>query len=104
MSDDLKPWLMPQETIEALEIMSEVADTIRKVAEFASLRKELRIQLQNSALRLEDFVKMTHRGIVDESLLLGIEAMAREKKTPGGSIAEIMEALENHISIHNRRR
>jgi hypothetical protein len=101
--NDLKPWLMPIETVEALEIMTEVAKTIRNVAEFASLRNQLRVQLRNAALRLEDFVKVTGRGIVDESLILAIDDMARDKKRKGGSIAEIMEALEDHISTHNRR-
>jgi len=101
---ELKPWLMPSETVEALEIMTETAETIRNVARYGSLRKELRTQLSNAAERLERFVSMVRNGIVDEALIFGLDDMARDKKTKGGSIAEIMEALENHISQHNRRR
>jgi len=102
MSDELQPWFMPLESLEAVEIMTETAESIRNVAQYASLRKELRVQLLNAATRLEDFCKMVRHGIVDPSLMLGLDEMARDKKTT--YLQEIMEALENHVSAHNRRR
>lgn len=98
------PWLMPWETVEALELMTETAACMRGAAEFSSMRKELRLKLQNQARLLEEFVRMYQRGIVDESLILGIDAMSAQRKRPGGKMAEIMEALENHVSAYNRRK
>jgi hypothetical protein len=103
-SDDLKPWLMPDETVEALELMEETAERLRGVAEFASLRKELRAQLLDQASKLANFIAVTRNGVADSSLFLALDMMARDKKTIGGSIGEIMEALEVHVSTYNRRK
>lgn len=96
------PWAMPNETVEAIEIMRETADVIRNCAKFGSLRKELRVQLLNQATKLDDMARIMDGPIVDESLILGIEAVAREKHS--SAMVEIMEALEKHVSIHNRRK
>ena len=97
-----RPWLTPDETMEALEVMTASAECIRSVAEFGSLRKELRAKLKDQAMKLEQFVQMHRREICDESLMLGVAAMAEQKKT--GVIHEMMEALENHVSEFNRRK
>jgi uncharacterized SAM-dependent methyltransferase len=96
------PWAMPNETREAIEIMREAAEVIRSTAQFASLRKELRNQLLDQARKLEEMAKLISGDIVDESLMLGIDAVAREKHSL--PMTEIMEALENHISKFNRRK
>ena len=102
MTNEPLPWAMPNETVEAIEIMEESAGVIRSVAQFASLRKELRVQLVNQAMKLETMAAMIKGGLVDEALMLGIDAMAREKKTL--PMTEIVEALETHISKFNRRK
>jgi hypothetical protein len=97
-----RPWLTPDETMEALETMTRSAEVIRSVAEFGSLRKELRGKLIEQARLLDQFVQMHHRCICDESLMLGVAAMAEQKRT--GVIHEMMEALEKHVSEFNRRK
>jgi len=97
-----RPWLTPDETVEALETMTRSAEVIRSVAEFASLRKELRGKLIEQARILDDFVNFHHRCICDESLMLGLAAMAEAKKS--SVIAEMMDALEKHVSEYNRRK
>ena len=96
------PWAMPNETLEMIEIMKETADVIRNCAKFGSLRKELRVQLLNQATKLDDMARIISGDIVDESLILGIAAVAHEKHSV--PMAEIMEALESHISKFNRRK
>lgn len=97
-----KPWLTPDETVEALEVMTDSAECMRNVADFASLRKELRSKLIVQAKVLDDFVNFHHRCIIDEALMIGLEAMAESKKS--SVIKEMMEALENHVSNYNRRK
>jgi hypothetical protein len=99
---ELLPWAMPNETVEAIEIMREAADVIRSTAKFASLRKELRVQLLEQARKLEEFSRIIDGGVIDGSLMLGLDAVARQKKT--GTMHEIMEALEKHVSAFNRRK
>ena len=101
---DFLPWAMPNETIEAIEIMMEAAEEIRNTAKFASLRKELRIKLLNHASKLETMAKLISGGIIDESLMIALDAMSNEKKTVGGQMGEIMEAIENHVTAHHRRK
>lgn len=100
---ELKPWLMPWDTVEALELMTESAECLRNVASFGSMRKELRVKMENQARLLEEFVSRMHRGIIDNSLLLGLDEMATKKGTVGGALGEIVAALEQHVSEYNRR-
>ena len=102
MTEEMLPWLMPWETVEVFELIDDTVECMRAVAEFSSIRKELRDQLKEQARKLEDFSRMYHGAVVDESLLLGLEAMAEQKKH--GRMAEIMEALENHVSAYNKRK
>ena len=101
---ELKPWLSPDETVEALELMFETMETLRNVAQFGSLRSELRSKLRQQASKLEYFVSCTRHPRVDHSLILAIDEMVEKKKTNGGTIAEIMRAMENHISAYNKKR
>jgi len=96
------PWAMPNETVEIIEIMKETAEIIRNCAKFGSLRKELRDQLLDQAHKLDDMARIISGDIVDESLILGIDAVAREKHSV--PMAEIMEAIEKHITQFMRRK
>jgi hypothetical protein len=96
------PWAMPNETVEAIEIMRETAEVIRNTAKFGSLRRELRVQLLNQATKLDEMARLIDGLVVDESLILGIDAVAREKRST--SMGEIMEALEKHVSQFNRKK
>lgn len=103
MSKELQPWLMPWDTVEALELMTETAECLRNTAKYGSMRKELRVKLENQARLLEEFVSRLERGIIDKSIMLGLDEIAQRKKTVGGSLGEIIAALEEHVSEHNRR-
>jgi hypothetical protein len=48
--------------------------------------------------------KLISGGIIDESLMIALDAMSNEKKTVGGQMGEIMEAIENHVTAHHRRK
>jgi F0F1-type ATP synthase delta subunit len=98
---ELQPWLDPDQTIEALEILRETAECLRNTAQFASLRKELRGKLEQEAARIDEFVQRTKQGIVDPSVMLAMDTMAREKKST--IIEQVTLALETFISAHNRR-
>lgn len=97
-----QPWLDPDQTIEALEILRETAECLRNTAQFASLRKDLRGRLESEAARIDEFVQRTKQGIVDPSVMLAMDALAREKKST--VIEQVTLALETFISTHNRRR
>lgn len=101
-AQELQPWLDPDQTIEALEILRETAETLRNTAQFASLRKELRGKLEQEAARIDEFVQRTKHGIVDPSVMLAMDTMAREKKST--VIEQTTLALETFISAHNRRK
>ena len=98
----LQPWLDPEQTVEALEILREAADCFRNTAQFASLRKDLRGRLEQQAAGIDEFIQRTKHGIVDPSVMLAVDAMAREKKTT--IIEQVTLALETFISAHNKRK
>ena len=100
--EKLQPWLDPDQTTEVLEILREASDCFRNTAQFASLRKELRGRLEQQAASIDEFIQRTKHGIVDPSVMLAVDAMAREKKTT--IIEQVTLALENFISAYNRRK
>lgn len=101
-TDSSLPWAMPMETVEAIELMRETAEIIRNTAQFASLRKELRDRLVMQATKLDELARQIDQPIVDSALMYGIDTVARDKKSH--SYLEIVEALEKHISAHNRKK
>lgn len=98
----LIPWMSPDDTIEALEILQEVEDFMCNTAMFGSLRKQLRTTLDNKAATVREFRLRTKRGVIDESIVLALEDVARKQKTNVGFV--IKDALENYISAFNRRK
>lgn len=101
-AQDLQPWLDPDQTTEALEILRETAECLRNTAAFASLRKDLRGRLEQQAASIDEFVQRTKKGIVDPSVMLAMDTMAREKKST--IIEQVTLALETFISTYNRRK
>lgn len=102
IEEKLQPWLDPDQTTEALEILRETADCLRNTAQFASLRKDLRGRLEQQAASIDEFVQRTKKGIVDPSVMLAVDTMAREKKST--VIEQVTLALETFISAYNRRK
>lgn len=98
----LQPWLSPDDSVEALEIMTEVSESLRNTAIYGSLRKQLRDALQRQAGRLDEFVHRANHGVIDPALLLALEALAKDRRSTVNGV--IMEALEHFISGINRRK
>jgi|SRR5215831_6095537 len=102
MRTELQPWLDPDQTTEVLEILKETAECLRNTAAFTSLRKELRGRLEQQAALIDEFVQRGKHGVIDSSVMLAMDALAREKKST--IIQQITIALENFVSAYNRRK
>jgi len=98
----LQPWMSPDDTVEAIEILQEVEDFLSNTAMFGSLRKQLRTNLDNKAVMMREFRSRVKQGVIDTSLILAIEDLARKRQVSNGFI--IREALEQYISKENRRK
>ena len=99
---NLQPWFTPDDSVEALEILSDTAEFLRNTAHFSPMRKELRKNLEARAASIEEFSMRTKKPIVDPGLMLALDTMAREKHKDVNRL--IMEALEVYISTYNRRK
>ena len=97
-----QPWLNPEETVEALEIMNAAAEAFRHTATYGTMRKELRRNLETHACNIEEFVRRVHRGVVDPALVLALDEIAAQEKRNAADL--VAEALEIFISTHNRKR
>ncbi len=98
----LQPWMSPDDTVEALEILQELEEFLNNTAMFGSLRKQLRSTISIKAETVREFRQRTKQGVIDSSLMLAIEDLSRKRKVSVNAV--IMEALEEYISAVNRRK
>lgn len=100
--NEQQPWLTPQESVEVMELLTEVSDTLVNTARFAALRKTLREDLERKARECTEFVRRKNNLVVDESVMLAAIDLAERLNV---TLAQVVtEALEHYISQINKRK
>lgn len=100
MKTAIQPWLSPQESVEAIELLVEAAEVLLNTARFGSMRKNLRADLERQAGLCQEFARRKNNLVVDESVMLAAEEIALRQNVSLSQV--ITDALEQYISTLNR--
>ena len=98
----MKPWMTPDDTVEVVEFLDELAVNFRTAAMWGSLRKDLRKVVIEWAMRCENMSRRFQSTTLDESLIVALDRIAEEQKLH--RINLIVMALEEYVSNRNRRK
>jgi len=94
------PWFSPDESVEACELFEEIAAMFQHMAEYAPLRKELRLQMADKARTCSEFVQRANRPIIERAVLEAVEVIAEKRKMKSGAL--LSQIIEEYISRINR--
>lgn len=99
---DMYRWLTPEESKQAFDLMREVIRLMKLAVNVASMRKELRTELEGQLGIVEDRYEFVFsERPVHDGLIRAFEKMADEKGTT--VFKEMITAFEEHVSAYNLR-
>lgn len=100
MNPEMLPWLSPDDSVEACELLEEVAKTLEHFAQYSPMRKELRMRLDDRARQCRIFLQRINQPVIDRSVVLAVDEFAERKKMK--SRFAFGWIIENFISRINR--
>lgn len=95
------PVFSPADSQEAIEILTDTAMLLRTIAEYASVRRDLKIKIREQASECEGFAqRVMTENVIDPELAQGLDTLLG---TTGSTYGELLqEALEAWISKVNK--
>lgn len=100
MKEPLAPWLTPEDTSDAFDLLRDVAEILTNTAKYASIRRDLRFAIEAKAKECLEFVNRGEYREVERSLLKGLERIAEKRKMTVHAL--IVDALEVYVSRASR--
>lgn len=90
------PWFSPDESVEAVELLEKIAATLKQMAEYVPVRREIRSQWRTVAQECEIVSGRSGFPYVERSVLMALEAIAEKRKVRMNEL--LQEAIEDYVS------